>query len=340
MTASEVTKSAGELLEEFPLEAHGIDFDTSSNSSFSRQLPGLQLGIDSTSLGEFKTCPRKYFYSIICGYQPRQQSVHLTFGLLLHSGVETYHRARSEGNSHEDALDWTLDNGLKATWVRELNRPWSADHPQKNRLSLTRALVWYLDQYKDDALKVVHSADGKPLVELTFKFDSGYRAKATGEAFTLCGHLDRIVETSQNRFVADVKTTTHQLAPRYFEQFDPDNQFSLYSLAGKVAFEQDVKGVIVDALQIGTGFIRMHRHLISRDSAKLDEWLADLEVWLSAMEQSAVSRKWPMNDKACGLYGGCPFREVCASSPTSRRQILDSQFKRRTWDPLITRGDI
>ncbi len=319
--------------------SHGVMWDTSGNSSFSRQTPGLQLGVDSTSLGEFKQCPRKYFYSIVAGYQPRAISVHLQFGLWLHSGVEQYHRCRFEGLGHDDALDRVVDSALRQTWNSALSRPWQSDHPQKNRLSLLRALVWYLDQFQDDPLQVQALPSGQPAVELTFKFDSQART-CQGEVWTLCGHMDRIGELQGNLYIADVKTTVYTLGPGYFAQFDPDNQFSLYSLAGRVAFGQPVKGVIVDAMQIGVNFVRFHRHLVSKDDAKLEEWLQDTHQWLARLEESAIRQHWPMNDKACGLYGGCPFREVCGASPGRRPVELDRQFRRRIWDPFQTRGDI
>jgi hypothetical protein len=83
------------------------------NSSFSAQVPGLQVAIDSTSIGEFKLCPRRYYYSIIKGYQPRTESVHLTFGLLMHASVERYAHARTRGDDHQSSLQaavlWALD---------------------------------------------------------------------------------------------------------------------------------------------------------------------------------------------------------------------------------------
>lgn len=319
--------------------SHGIAWDTEQNSSFSRLVPGLQLGVDSTSLGEFKQCPRKYFYSIVAGYQPRQLSVHLAFGLWLHAGVELYHRRRFAGAGHEDALDAVVEQALRATWNSKLQRPWTSDHPQKNRVSLLRALVWYLDQFQDDPLQVQVLPNGQPAVELTFKFDSQFRS-TQGEQVVFCGHMDRIGKLQENLYIADVKTTVYTLGPGYFAQFDPDNQFSLYSLAGRVAFGQPVKGVIVDAMQIGVNFVRFHRHPVSKDDAKLEEWVQDSHEWLGRMEHSARKRAWPMNDKACGLYGGCPFREVCGSSPKSRPADLDRTFRRRVWDPFQARGDI
>ena len=40
--------------------------------------PGVQWAWDSTSLGTFKDCPRKYFYTLVMGYRARGESVHRT----------------------------------------------------------------------------------------------------------------------------------------------------------------------------------------------------------------------------------------------------------------------
>ena len=61
---------------------------STENSAFSKSLPGLQIAWDSTSLGTLKECPRKYQYSIMLGKQPREISVHLTFGLYYHAALE------------------------------------------------------------------------------------------------------------------------------------------------------------------------------------------------------------------------------------------------------------
>src|SRR5215469_15404887 len=99
--------------------------DLAQSSSFSSKLPLLQLYLDSTSLREFMICPKRYYYSIILGKVPIAESVHLTFGILVHKSLEIYHKARFNGKSHEDALRSTIDWALKATWDRKLNRPWT-----------------------------------------------------------------------------------------------------------------------------------------------------------------------------------------------------------------------
>ncbi len=310
------------------------------NSSFSTKLPTLQLGIDSTSLGEFKICPRRYYYSLVEGWQTRLQSAHLVFGIALHKARETYDYARSSGAGHEDALDKSLGEVLQSTWNSELGRPWLSDIPIKTRVTLVRTVVWYLDTLgQDDPLQTVQLANGRPAVELSFRFDSGYRSRLTGEAFLFCGHLDRIARFHEQYYIVDIKTTGHSLDERFFGQFTPDNQMSLYALAGRVGYSIPVSGLIIDGVQIGVGFSRFSRFPITRDEAQINEWYEGAGHWLAQIEHCAATGSWPQNDKSCGVYGGCQFRKVCSRSPVARQTWLEANFTRRVWDPLVARGE-
>lgn len=311
------------------------------NSSLSKVLPTLQLGIDSTSLGAFKVCPRYYQLSILEGWQPRSESVHLTFGLLVHRAREVYDHARSDGLDHDEALDRAMDDALRATWNAELSRPWISDHKVKNRLSLLRTIVWYLDAFgRDDPIQTLQLANGRPAVELSFRFDSGFRSISTDEPFLLCGHLDRVGELGNENYVIDIKTTSSEPGGNWIAKFSPGNQFSLYALAAKVAFGFPVRGVIVDGIQVGVTFSRFNRGPVPRSDEFLSEWLKDTGVWLRGMEACAIEGYWPMNDKSCDMYGGCQFREICARSPISRDKWLAAEFTKRVWDPLKARGEI
>lgn len=331
----------------------GQPIDTSLNSSFSLLWPGLQLAIDSTSLGEFKTCPRKYFYTIVLGYQPRGESIHLEFGLLIHGAVERFHHAKAGGWTHDESIDQATNWALRESWDAGTKKPRAifTSDPNKNRFTAIRTLVWYFDQYRDDALETSIRADGRPAVELSFSFDSGLRSRLTGEPFLFCGHLDRLATMNSVPYIPDCKTTKHQLDSRYWAQFNPSNQFGMYDLAGAVALGQPSRGIIVDGMQILVGSSRFGRFLISKDEALRQEWLDGAHWWVASLERCAEelpvaaeagdpSKAFPMNDKSCDMWGGCSFREVCSRSPAARPAWLEANFKKRTWDPLQRRGDI
>lgn len=308
------------------------------NSSFSSLSPGLQLGIDSTSLGAFKTCPRKYYYSIVRGLQPKGSSPHLRFGILIHQAREHYDHSRLLGLPHDEALDSVLDWALCETWNKELGRPWSSGHDVKNRQTFIQTLVWYLDTLgKDDPFETLTLANGKPAVELSFRFDSGLRSRA-GEAILLCGHIDRIGKMNGEPYILDIKTTTSNPDQSWARrEFTPGNQFSLYSLAGRVAFGIPVRDLIVDGIQVGVTFARFGRHLVPRTDAGLEEWLRDTGHFVESMEQCAEAQYWPQNDCSCKLYGGCPFQALCSRSPASREAWIEGEYETRVWNPLQSR---
>ena len=310
------------------------------NSSFSLRTPQLQLGLDSTSLGAFKLCPRKYYYEIVEGWTGRSGKPDLEFGIWLHQAREEYERGLAAGGGHEEVLSAVLQSLLFKTWDSDLGRPWTSDHPVKNRTTLVQTVVWYLDELaQNDPLETVQLANGQPAVELSFRFDSGLRSRK-GEAFILCGHLDRIAtlgDSPVQHYVVDIKTTKSALDQRFFAGFSPDNQMSLYTIAGAVVFGLPIDGVIIDGIQVGAGFARFARSPIRRTASLSDEWLEDLSWWVAQLEHCADAQMWPMNDKACGLYGGCAFRPVCSRPPSARPQWLVANFVRRTWVPLQPR---
>lgn len=314
-----------------------------SNSSFSTLNPYLQLALDSTSLGAFKKCPRYYQLAIIEGYTPYLESVHLTWGLLAHATIEHYHHHKFAGATHQESLEKSIHWLLSSTWKD--GRPWTSNHPTKNRLTLVRSMVWYLDKFgPSDPIETIQLSNGHPAVELSFRFDSQLRTLSTDEPILICGHMDRIGKFHGAAKVVDLKSTSHALDQKWYSQFTPHNQFSIYILAGRIVYNIPLNDIIVDGVQALANKSVFDRQIITRSDFQLDEFLDSFKFYARQMEQCATdcgSKNWPQNDKSCDLFGGCEFREICSQkSKLSQDQLLAAKFKRRVWDPLQTRGDI
>ena len=154
--------------------------------------------------------------------------------------------------------------------------------------------------------------------------------------------MDRLVQIESDTYVADLKTTTSALGLRYAMEYSPNTQFTLYTIASRIALAQPAKGILLDAAQVGTTFVRFERYPIPRSQGVLDEWMSDLAQWVTDMEFCATNAAicddpadaYIQNDAACNLYGGCPFRSVCSRSPSARQPVLDAEFTRRRWDPF------
>lgn len=317
-----------------------IPENLSSISCFSSKIPGMQLAIDAYSLEQFKICPRKYYYQVVWGYQTREMNAHLQFGIWLHEGLETYDRTRAAGADHEEAIQAAVHKSLVNSWNKELQRPWISDESTKTRVTLIRSIIWYLDHFgANDILKTEFDANGQPLVEMNFALDSGFFTDA-GERLLLAGYGDKIASIDGDGYWVDRKTTKRALDDRYFAQFKPHNQFGLYNVVGKILFQKPLKGMVLDALQVGVNFTRMRRKFILQDEHEAEEWLEGFAIHAHWMEECASERQWPMRESSCDMYFGCSFRKVCSKSPASRQMVLDSEFVRRRWNPLEKRIEI
>ena len=370
-----------------PTKTHIAEI-TSGNASFSQSHPGVQLAWDTVSTGYMKECWRKYYLHIIEGWTPKRMSVHLYFGLIAHLCIETYHRERATGKSHDHALRLTVRKCLEESGKREVKFicqdcnhhnalppalteqitknievsgslrvenvgcvkcnsinitaksifiPWASDDKNKNRKTLLRTVVWYLDHYKDSDEKTVILPDGTPAVELWFRYEIDLKTP-DGTPYILTGHLDRLIEIAGEIRFQDLKTTKSTINNQFFDKFNPDNQMSHYTAGGKIVFEKEIAGGLIDAAQVAIDFTRFQRGFVDRTPAQTEEWLKDIQIYLKMAEALAEATYWPMNDKSCWHFGGCPFVGVCNKDPTSREIFLKRDFERRQWDPLKKRG--
>lgn len=316
------------------------------NTSFSRDIPKLQLAWDSVSSGALKKCPRFYEYEIIEGYQQGRDlgNDHTHFGILIHCATEVYEKERAQGISHNDAVINGVYYLLINTWDFVKKRPWISAISTKTRKTAIRTFILYCDKYEDDLIKTRILSNGQPAIEVSFRIDlseiDGSFVAPDGNSYLLCGHLDKVGDDVENRtYIPDKKTTGYDLNNDYFSQYSPDNQVSIYSLAGRIVLLSEVDGVIIDGIQVLAGGTRFARRAIPRTEAQLVEWLTDFKYRLRENERYVADNYWPMNDKSCG-FGSmqCGFRPICSQPPEFRQSLLDAFYSsRRVWDPLIPR---
>jgi hypothetical protein len=289
----------------------------------------LQYAWDSTSFGWLKECPRKYYYMQIEGWDSPIHALELQFGIWYGQALEHYDHYRISW-AHEEALRMVVDEFMTKTWGWA---GWDPPNTNRNRETLIRSIIWYLEEFRLDPFETYILENGKPAVELSFRFELPYGPQE-GQPYLLCGHLDRVVNFSGGLYVTDRKTTKSTISSDWFSRFDLDNQMSLYTIAANVVFHAPVKGVVIDGAQIAVGFTRYARGLTYRTPAQTDEWLADTKLYLRQAEAYAKANYWPMNEKSCFL---CIFKRVCSKDPAVRQTMLESDFVKRKWNPLAVR---
>ena len=283
---------------------------------------GAQTRVNASTFQLFKSCPRKYYLGVLAGFAKDPSDPALRFGTLMHEAKALYELNRSRGASHDLALQGAFRWLLRETWDDRLGKPSFTTDPVRNRATLLRTFVWYVDQYgrdQSDPCETVVLPSGQPAVELRFEFDSG--ACGPDGPVTFVGTIDRLVRFNGETYVSDVKTSTSY---RWLNaaNYSPDGQFSLYPLAAYVCFDVPVRGVMLDGIELTTNGAKFHREVVPRTLASLEEWLADQRVWLQRLSEAFASGEWPQNDAACGMYGGCGFRPTCAADPADRQTKL------------------
>ena len=307
---------------------------------------GVQYVWDSTSLGLLKECPRKYQLTMVLNWQAKTRSHHLDFGIFYHTAIEFYIKRMAQQPEelvtraawHESTVREAIRKALIDSWgyTPGIDKKTGLPKTDKTRKNLIRSLVWYFDHYGLlDPCRPFILSDGRAAAELSFRFEIGHDQM-------LAGHLDQIVWFGEHRYVLDHKTTSSTVtgasAKYYFSGFNPDNQMSLYALGAAVAFNTPVQGVIIDAAQIAVGFTAFGRDFTHRSKEQLAEFLEGVYAYRRAAEAFTQAGFFPMNENACGNYGGCAFRDVCSKSPSVRERFLRTDFTQdKPWNPLEPR---
>ena len=301
------------------------------NTSFKN---GIQFAWDSTSIGLWKTCPRKYYYSIVLGYEPRIMAPPLAFGIAIHTVFETWHKLLASGVDKHTAFTHVVRlAGL-------LGDKLTPGDTSRSKETLVRSVVWYLDIYWDDKTTTLCEPSGKPIVEYHFQLPI---MEYLGNEVYICGHIDRIVKWQGEVYISDYKSTKYSLDPRFFSQFKPSTQMPLYLTACHIISERlgnlpSAHGVIIDGIQLGVNFSRFARQIIPYSLEEINEYLVDLKYWIMQAMDACKANYFPQNTESCQKYSGCHFQEICSKSPARRQVFLDGNYVKRIWNPLQPRN--
>jgi len=212
-------------------------------------------------------------------------------------------------------------------------------HAAKNRPSLIRMLIWYIDDQPeelDDGLRPYIFPDGTPAVELSVRLPTPWKS-TYGDDYILTGHFDYIGVFGSENWITDNKTTTKTLGDRFWHGYSPHYQLDTYDLFGSLMFpDLELQGVLIDAAQVTqTGDPKFARRGFRKTEEQREEHWRNVEFWIRQAEQFALADYWPMNKRSCFL---CMFSQICNKDPAMREGYLKGGFqKRERWNPLKER---
>jgi hypothetical protein len=312
----------------------------------------VQYAWDSVSLTSILACPRRYQYQILLGLVPNNPSfaIALVFGILFHSGMEWYHKARAEGKTHDEAVFASvrklLDAPATATLPidEDIKEAAAAHDPDEDdginlrnskirtRYYLFRSVIWYLDHYKDDPCETIILPSGAPAVELSFRVP--LQIDVLGQPLLLCGHIDRGVIFNSAVYVKDYKTTK-SLTRQWFDMFELSHQMTGYTLGGTAIFPQPARGCIIDGVALQVGSVKFARATTRRTEGQIREYFELLGMVRENALRFAETGHYPMNTASCYF---CDFKEVCKQPPEYRDRYIRMHYQSKPgWNPLENR---
>jgi len=309
--------------------------------------PLLPIHIDSTMISCFRSCPQKFYNEFVLGLRPASLSIDLHAGACFASAIEDVGK-----NVHIHHLD--LPTALLRAHGRFLDN-WG-DFTSMKDTPKTRENVW---EAVEDYFRVYspltdhvqpYFVEGKPTFEFTFAIPlepavhpqevyaitmktrgARFPRHPSGDPFIYCGKFDLLGSWHGKPVVRDEKTTK-SISFNWAEQWDLRSQFIGYTWACQQ------EGIPVDTAVIrGVGILKTKIHQVEATKTYSDvmraRWLEQLRRDLWRIRRAWDEGYWDFNlAEACVAYGGCPFRDLCASPEPSR---WHSNFKVERWNPLL-----
>lgn len=265
-----------------------------------------------------------------------------------------WHCTNEKPYTHSDGKRRKCPNALSGVWFPEPAphicgecghdvakvRNFIAPSPSKNRVTIFRALLEWMDAQADSGRTGIVPyvfPNGKPAVELSFSVPFP-RIAPTGEQYTLNGHIDYIASFGDEHYISDNKTTGKPLNDAFFSSYSPSIQFDTYDLVGTLLWpELEIDGVQVDALQLSASATSSGRRTFYKTDEQREEHMRTVQWVMECAERYASQNYWPMNKSACFM---CGFREICSLPESEREYALKAHpgFARsEPWNPTIER---
>lgn len=319
--------------------------------------------LDSTLIGAYKSCPRKFWLEYCEHWKPKTQSIHLHAGSSFAKGLEVARNAYFCGVAELPVRETVQTEagtpGFHLTWKHQSCNPGDAalaeavgmgallaaygdfQCPEDSAKSASRmagALEFYFDNYPlgADGVEPITLPSGKKGIEISFAEPLSIAHPNTGNPILYCGRLDMAAHYAGAVYGYDDKTTS-SLGASWSKQWDLRSQFSGYCWGlGKIGIP--LQGFLVRGVSILKTRYDTQQAITYRPQWMLDEWE---EMTLSTIKDMVRDYKAgyyrKVLDHACTDWGGCAFRQVCMSPDP--QSWLDTYFERRSWSPL-TREEI
>lgn len=306
---------------------------------------------DSHLVKTFRACDEKFRLFEVEHWVPNTSSAAPSFGIAMHEGIATFRTAKHEGMQYPEAYQAGAKSLLES-YKKHMPPESQSEVKQDEKRSAQNALrifTGYCEFYEPQALKFPH-------VEVPFAILLGQISTRTpvtvkdGEIqdpmrdVIYVGIIDAVLEMHNALYVNDLKTTAWNVQQSWLDGFQVDQGMMGYVVAAKELLGIDNNKGLIHGMWVqsppksGKGKPLneyFHTKELWWDESQLSEWRQNTLNTIEAIELRKQDGKWQMDfGQNCGAFGGCPYRNVCGSTPAAREQLLKMDFHKAIWTPL------
>lgn len=295
--------------------------------------------IDNSKINDFKTCPRKFFYSHVLGWRHESPNVHLVFGSAWHEAMEHLLLNGYEQISLMEAFDKFL-----AYWRQYFSPDQDEMFPNKNPDKAFERLAQYTGYgpYKRD------------LENFETLYTEIAGSISIDETRKLYFRMDGLLKNRQTGKIRSREHKTGTGAYMWQDQWLLSGQVGTYSHVLNCLYSLDE----VDGIEMNGCFFPKRksppkpeevflRFLIKKQKEQMQVWLDNVlyyfmeiereyELLSLASEDDQVLQAFPLRDTSCLNYmRRCEFHDFCMAWPNPLRRCDEPPigFKQEFWDP-------
>jgi len=282
--------------------------------------------LDSSKLGLYMLCPRKFFYRYMLGWSNEGNSIHLVFGDAWHQALAAFY----EGKSVDECYTKYFLPRFREEFPPDMDLQVGAKSPDRAKEGLEAYAQRYRhDEFKVVAVEVAGSVPVSPDTNMQFR-------------------LDLVVQDAQNRYmIVEHKTSGTYRKDLWENQWVLSNQVNLYLHALKAYYhDSEVYGAIVNGTFFYKTKIEFLRTPVRPPNKHVRAWLWDLNYWITALKEERaflnaatsaddVLTCFPRNPGACTQFSTCEFHDMCVAwqNPLAELHRKPDEIQVKWWDP-------
>lgn len=305
--------------------------------------------INSSSISIIQECLRKAQYSLDLGWRAEAESPATLFGRAIHKALEVFYRGEPEervlpkfeflermayGQPPPETNNDLIYRSVGAFLTEAAPL---AGLPEGDKRSLQNG-VWILSEYFKkfiDDPYVAYVDERGPFVEREFTLRFHEDPTLIVDVFGTIDFAFRHITTGEI-LPGDHKTSSSLGFgdSSYYDRDKPNHQYTLYMMGVNKVFGIPAENFMVNVIEVKAkpktargSPPNFPRQLTRRTEEDFDEIREVVMKAVMDYLQARGTNSWPMGGvDACTKYGGCQFKQVCASPKSMRETVLKNKF--------------